>query len=96
MECSKELGGGRKCTARASGGGLPDHSVARSSLCEETLCPDGQMAKGSAEKSQDGHSFIPFLCNGFAHRVEALAPGKRCLEGRISLEFMGTYWSLRR
>lgn len=96
MACSKELGGGQKCTARASGGGLPAHSVARSSLCEETLCPDGQMAKGSAEKSRDGHTFIPFLCNGFAHRGEALSPGKRCLEGRIRVEFMGTYRSLRR
>lgn len=96
MEFSKELGGGWKCTARASGGELSVHSVARSSLCDETLCPDGQMAKGSAEKSQDGHSFIRFLCNGFAHRGEALSPGKTCLEGRISLEFMGTYWSLRR
>lgn len=97
MECSKEMGDGWKCTARASRGGLPAHpdSAARPSACEETLCPDGQMAKRRVEKSRDCHSFIPFFCNEFAHRGEALSLGKKCLEGRIRLEFRRTCLSLR-
>ena len=59
-------GAGRwtECPARASCGVLLAHtdSAARPSPGEDTPCPDGQMASGSAEKSRDclslSHSFV--------------------------------------
>lgn len=68
-------------------GGQPGLVVGGSWLTP-TAWPDphcGKKPQGMA-KTSGIVCFISFLCNGYTHRASAF-PGKRCLEGRIRLEF---------